>query len=182
MSTQTKIPIIGLMAKYEAALTGMGYSYTTRLLFLKRADLIIQRHENQGLEYLDQAVITSYLQEIDERYFRGRMQKRHYTSTIREIQRFVDYAYSGRSRLPNPRQGCRQKLSTGFEKIAEGFISGDFHPNTRCDIRWTTYKYFSWLEKQGFKDLDGVGALHLQKFLLDCSERYAPSSIRNGSL
>lgn len=134
MSTQTKIPITGLIEKYETALTGMGYSYTTRLLFLKRADLIIRRHENQGLEYFDRTIISDYLQEIDERYFNGKIQKLHYTRIIREIRRFADFACSGRSQLPNPCQGSRQKLSPEFEKIADGFVSGDFHPNTRCDI------------------------------------------------
>lgn len=72
-------------------------------------------------------------------------------------------------------RSCRKK----FEEIAEEFIAGDFHPNTRCDIRWVTYKYFAWLEEQGFSDMAGVGAVHIQKFLLVCSERYAPGTIHD---
>lgn len=108
------------------------------------------------------------------------MQKPHYERTKREIDRFVSYVYSGKSSaLPSPLCGARQKLTPKFEQIAEEFIAGDFHPNTRCDIRWVTHKYFAWLEEQGFRDMTGVGAIHIQKFLLSCSERYAPSTIHN---
>ena len=40
-----------------------------------------------------------------------------------------------------------------------------------------TYKYFAWLEEQGFRDITGVGAIHIQKFFLACSEHYTPSTI-----
>ena len=36
-----KIPIEGLLESYESALTEPGYSITTKLLFVKRAGLII---------------------------------------------------------------------------------------------------------------------------------------------
>ena len=76
-------------------------------------------------------------------------------------------------------RGARQELTPKFEQIAEEFIAGDLHPNTRCDIRWVTYKYFAWLEGQGFRGITGVGAVHIQKFLLACSEQDAPSTIHN---
>jgi len=66
--------------------------------------------------------------------------------------------------LPSTLQGARQKLTQKFEQIAEEFIAGDFHPNTRCDIRWVTYKYFAWLEEQGFTDIADVEAIYIQKF------------------
>ena len=46
-------------------------------------------------------------------------------------------------------------------------------------MRWVTHKYFAWLEEQGFQNLSGVGTVQIQKFLLACSERYAPSSVHN---
>ena len=46
-------------------------------------------------------------------------------------------------------------------------------------MRWTATKYFAWLENQGFKNLEGVGAIQIQKFLLDCSEKYAPGTIHD---
>lgn len=180
MLTQTNIPISGLLDGYEAALTKMGYSLTTKLLFIKRADLIIRRHLNRDSEYLLPNVIIEYIQEIDERYFNGDMKRRYHERVRREIERFVNYASSGNSSMqPSPLRGARQKLLPEFEQISEEFLSGKCHPNTRCDMRWTAYKYFSWLEGQGHKNLNGVGAVHLQKFLLYCSEQYAPSSIHN---
>lgn len=180
MSTQTKIPIAGLLDGYEAVLTQMGYSLTTKLLLIKRAELIVRRHVVQGVEHISSDIIAGYSCEIDERYFSGELKKRYYWSLKREIQRFVDYVDSGKSDMPpSPLRGARQTLTPEFEQIADEFLSEKFHPNTRCDIRWATHKYFAWLAMQGFKNLDSVGVMQLQKFLLECSERYAPSSIHD---
>ena len=115
MPTKGKIPIEGLLDGYEAALTEMGYSITTKLLLVKRAVLMIRRYQNAGLVYFDQAIINRYTGEIDC---------------------FVSYVRSGKSEaLPSTLRGARQELTPRFERIAEEFIAGDFHPNTRCDIR-----------------------------------------------
>ncbi len=181
MTTNVGIHISELLAKYEDALAAIGYSYTTRLLFLKQADLIVRMHENKGLEYINPSIIAEYMREIDQRYLDGKIQKKHYSRTVREIRRFADFVGSGQDPVapPSPLKGVRQKLSPEFEHIADSFVAGDFHPNTRCDVRWAVYKYFSWLESQGFSSLEGVGAPHLQRFLLDCSKRYSPSSVHN---
>ncbi len=180
MPAKEKIPIEGLVESYEAALTQTGYSITTKLLLVKRAELMIRRHLNVGLVYFDQAIINHYTSEIDDKYFKGNMQKKHYERTKREIDRFVSYVHTGRiDALSSTLRGARQELTPKFERIAEEFITGDFHPNTRCDIRWVTYKYFAWLEGQGFSGIAGVGAIHIQKFLLACSEQYAPSTIHD---
>jgi len=90
----------------------------------------------------------------------------------------VNYAGSGQSdRLPSILRGARQKLGSEFQEIAEGFLSGNFHGNTRCDMRWVTHKYFAWLEDQGFHNLSGVDALHIQKFLLNCSESFSAGTV-----
>lgn len=180
MPAKVMIPIEGVLDGYEAALTQMGYSITTRFLLVQRARKLIRRHLNSGVVYFDQAIVNRYVGEIDDKYFRGDMQKRHYDRAKREIDRFVSYVHSGKSdALPSTLRGARQRLTPEFERIAEEFVSGDFHPNTRCDIRWVTYKYFAWLEEQGFSSLSDVGAIHIQKFLLNCSEHYAPSTIHN---
>ncbi len=180
MTVKETIPIEGLLEGYEAALSQTGYSITTKLLLVRRAELMVRRHQNAGLTYFEQAIINCYTGEIDDKYFKGNMQKKHYERTRREIDRFVSYICTGRiDALSSTLRGVRQKLTPHFEKIAEEFIAGDFHPNTRCDIRWVTYKYFAWLEEQGFSDLAGVGTVHIQKFLLACSEKYAPGTIHD---
>ena len=91
MPSKVKIPIEGLLESYETALARTGYSITTKLLLVKRAELMIRRHLNVGLEYFDQAVVNLYTSEIDDKYFKGNMQKKHYERTKREIDRFVSY-------------------------------------------------------------------------------------------
>ena len=183
MLTQERIPITGLLEGYEAALTKMGYSVTTKLLFVRRAELIVRRHQNQDTEYLDTEILNEYVREVDERYFNGDMKQRHYWRAKREIERFVYFAFTKKSTaLPSPLLGVRQKLTPEFERISNAFLSGDFHPNTRCDVRWVTHKYFAWLEIEGFINLTDAGPVQIQRFLLDIAERYAPSTIHNTRL
>jgi len=180
MTTQTGIPIAGLLDGYETTLTEMGYGYATKLEFLKRAGLIIRQHESQGVEYIDASIVSAYSREIDDRYYNGNLKKHYYRGLARQIQRFVTYIDSGISgALPNPLRGSRQELTPEFERIADRFLSEKFHPNTRCDVRWVTRKYFAWLEEQGEMNPSGAGASFIQRFLLHCSEQYAPSSIHN---
>ena len=76
MITREKVPVEGLLESYEAALMQTGYSITTKLLLIRRADLMIRQHLNEGMVYFDQSVINRYLREIDDRYFRGTMLKK----------------------------------------------------------------------------------------------------------
>ena len=180
MPTTTEMSLTGLLDGYETTLTGMGYGYATKLELLKRAGVIIRRHEDQGLECIDPEIIADYAREIDDRYFNNELKWHYYRALTREIQRFVNYVDSGKSdALPSPLRGSKQKLTPKFEQIANVFVSEKFHPNTRSDIRWVTRKYLAWLEDQGHMNLIGVGASHIQRFLLFCSERYAPSSIHD---
>ena len=178
MFKEGQIPIGGLLEGYDAALGAMGYRATTRLLFIRRAETIIRRHENQGMKFLNPEIVADYAREIQERHFAGEMKRRYHERAMREIERFVSYACTGNaSALPSPLRGSKVKLTPEFARIADEFLSGDFHPNTRCDMRWTVHRYFAWLEEEGFRSLENVEAAHLQKFLLRVSERYAPSSV-----
>ena len=178
--TREKIPLAGLIDGFDAALTKLGYSLTTKLLFLRRAELIVRKHQNNGVEYLDLTIVNGYVQEIDERYFNGEMARRYHERTKREIDRFVNFAYTGDcAALTNPICGARQKLTPEFERITEEFLTGEFHPNTRCDLRWAAHKFFSWLTENGYTDLKEVGPSQIQVFLLDVAERYSPSTIFN---
>lgn len=180
MSDRIKIPLEGLLDGYESALSGLGYSVTTKLLFIKRAELIIRLHLRNGMEYLDPETLSHYKYEIDERYFNGELTRRHYESIRREIERFTAYAFSGEAiALPSPLRGPKQKVKPEFERIAEEFLSEKLHPNTRCDMRWVIHKYFAWLEEQGIQSLSETGTDLLQRFLLDCAERLSPSSVHN---
>lgn len=180
MFARATIPIGSLLVGYETALTEMGYSFSTKLTYLQYASIIIQRHQSSGLEYLEPEIFLNYIQEVDEKFLAGSLKKHYYASVRRAVEKFVSYICSGKAgMLPNPLRGAKQTLSPAFQQIADNFLSRGFHENTRCDIRWVTHKYFAWLEEQGFYNLDGVGAVHIQKFLLDCAETCSPGSVHN---
>ena len=117
------IPIERLLEGYKTALAQTGYSITTKLLSVKRAKLMIRRHLNAGLAYFDQTIINRYMGEIDDKYFKGNMQKKHYERTKREIDRFVSYVCTGRiDSLSSTLRGARQELTPKFEQIAKEFV------------------------------------------------------------
>jgi site-specific recombinase XerD len=171
--------IQNLFVKFETALTEYGFGYATRLRILHRAHTIVRRHEINGKDYFDGKIISDYYHEIDDRLYNGKMSKDHNQTLHREVGRFLQFAEHGTLKLPNLLKGCRQTITPDYEEIAENFLSGDMHPNTRNDIRWITYKYFAWLKEKGFEDLHGVGAREIQGFLLDCSKQMAMNSMRN---
>lgn len=111
MPVKENLPIEGLLENYEAALAQTGYNITAKLLLVRRAELVFRQHLNAGLAYFDQAAVNRYIGEIDDRYFKGNMQKKYYERTKREIDRFISYVSSGRiDALPSMLRGARQKL------------------------------------------------------------------------
>lgn len=158
MPPKENVPIEGLLENYETALTQTGYSITTKLLLVRRAELVIWRHQNAGLVYFDQTIINCYTGEID---------------------RFVSYVCTGRiDVLPSTLHGARQELTPRFERIAEEFIAGDFHPNTRCDIRWVTYKSLhDWRNRAS--TAHPRSKLCTSKISSVLFRAYAPSTVHN---
>ena len=61
MPPKETIPIERLLEGYETALAQTGYSITTKLLLVRRAELMVRRHMNAGLAYFDQAAVNRYI-------------------------------------------------------------------------------------------------------------------------
>ena len=170
------------LAAYETALTEYGLGYGSRLRFLVRAGAIVLKHESQGKDHLDNEAVADFYREASERLYSEAITKKHYWLLRREVARFLHFVETGEVKLPNPRCGSRQNLTLEYERIAEGYLSNDMHPNTRGDARWVTYKYFAWLEEHGYPDLRRANAEQIQKFLLDCSSKMATNSIHDVKL
>lgn len=182
MHKKDQVKMTELLSNYETALAEYMIGYSTRLRMLHRAGQIVQRHKIRGIDYVDNEIIVEYLREVDERFYSGTCGRKQNQMLHREVERFVRFAVTGEVKVPNPLKGCRQILSPEYELIAEAYLSGEMHPNTRNDARWITHKYFAWLEVQGYEDLSGVGAEQIQKFLLDCSGKMCMSSIHDVKL
>lgn len=116
MLTSGKILVEGLLEGYEAALIQTGYSITTKLLLIRRAELLIRRHLNMDRAYFDQGVIDHYTREIDDKYFKGNMQEKHYERSKRGIDRFVNYVRTGK--LSGLLHHCRASGKHPFPQFA----------------------------------------------------------------
>jgi site-specific recombinase XerD len=176
----SKLRLDELLGTYESALGAAGLGYATRLRMLKCAGRLVNMHDDRGLEALSDDVIEEYFSEADEALYQGKVNINHYRERNRDIERFLAFAKNGTVSVRFSQKGSRFKLLPEFERIAEAFLaSGDFHPNTRNDMRWVTHKYFAWLAEHDYDDLTGIGAEQIQKFMLDCSKEVVPNSMHN---
>jgi site-specific recombinase XerD len=168
-----------LLTSYEAALTDLGLSYIRRLNVLMRAGTIERRHRLRGEEYLNLEIVAEYLREADERYYTGVCGRKRHQELHREVERFLFFAETGRTNLPNPLLGCRQELGTYYGTIAEDFIETIPNANSRNDARWVAHKYFAWLGEKEIVDLSGADAPQIQNFMQCCSKLLSMNSMRN---
>lgn len=170
-----------LLENYEAALKTLGSGYSARLETLCHAGMVIKRHESKGLTWFEDETISEYLGYTENRFYEGEITKRKYNKIIFNTNLLLSYLESGII-VPkkNSLKGSRCEIQPEFERIADAFLtSGNFHANTRNDIRWVIHKYFAWLYEEGYENLSGVGGAQLQKFLLDCSKKHPPTSVHN---
>ena len=169
-----------LLQNYEKALSARKLGYSSRLGSLACAGGIIRLHESERLHVLDETVIARYAQEIDKRFYDGKMGKGRYRLLLTYIKRFLDFCDTGEISTTYSHAGSRYTLTPEYERIANDFLASDtFHPNTKNDMRWVSHKYFAWLKKEGCEDLSYVSVKELQSFLLVCSKNHPPSSMHN---
>lgn len=173
---QKRIP--DLLLGFETALRAWGLSASSVLYNLHCCSVMLKMHEERGAEYLEREIVADYTTSVRKRYDDGEIGRVYHNNVMRNINRFLEYAETGKIVRENPRKGSRYTLTPEFERIADGYLaSGKFHPNTRNDMRWVVHKYFSWLTSQGFSDLNGVGVQQLQQFLVDCAKQLTWGSV-----
>ena len=172
---QWRMPLDGLLKRYEACLMEMEYCLTTRYDILKWTGDFISKHLKWGYDYMDKTTISQFMQELDDRRYNGAIGEQHYRKMKRLVERFIRFAYLGDAGTPpNPKKGAKQELSEKYETLCGMFLQSlDVHPNTWGDIRWVTRLYFSWLEVRCIEDIKEAEAIHVQKFLLECSQRFS---------
>ena len=169
-----------LSQSYENALVAKGIGYSSRYEALAHANQIIRKHEVEGLTQLEENIVTEYLHGITERFYSGTMGKLRYQRRMRQITRFLCFCESGEIDTTHTHTESRYSLTPEFERIANAFLaSGEFHSNTRNDMRWVAHKYFTWLADKGHEDMAAVDVGQLQEFLLDCAKKHPPNSMHN---
>jgi len=172
-----------LFEQFENALCDYGLGYSARLAALTRASAIVIKHEDLGLTALDRSIVVKHLNDAEERFYAGQLTKNSYHIIRRSVQRFMTFIETGCVELANPLKGSRIQLEPLYQEITDRYLaSGEFHPNTRNDMRWIAHKYFNWLAENDYNDLTGVGAPEIQRFLLACSKEMAPTSMHNVKL
>jgi site-specific recombinase XerD len=182
MQTQA-VKLTELFNDFEAALIDYGLGFGGRLSTLKCVRSVMLRHEKLGLMYLDKNIVANHLNDIEERFYAGKIKRGHYDEQRRSADRFINFAETGSVALPNPLKGSRTPLIPEYQQIADNYLSsGDFHPNTRNDMRWIAHKYFNWLTENGHYELRTIGTPELQRFLIECSKLLAPGSMHNVKL
>jgi len=169
-----------ILENYDDALRAAGYAHAGRAKILNRATMLVQWHDKAGCLELNDEVVAEYFHDIDQRLCEGKLNAKSHRNLFREVDKFLNFCKTGSVIQPCPLKGSRLRLTPEYQRIADAFLaSGDFHPNTKNDMRWVVHKYFAWLDEHGHGDLTGLGVAPLQGFLLDCSKQLSPSSMHN---
>jgi len=175
---QTRQKIADLLDGFDGEMKKHGLALRTRLYNLCCITPLVLLHEEHGTEWLDDTLIAEFMRTSRERHDAGNMRMTYFTSIRRNVEQFVTYANGGCPVWNNPNRGSTYTLTPEFQRIADGYLERDeFHPNTRNDARWVTHKYFAWLAEQGYENLNGIGAKHLQKFLVFCAGNMMSNSL-----
>lgn len=169
-----------LLEDYETALKDYGLTASCRLDCVQRASGVIRRHEAVGERYLNRQILADYYREWSDRSYRGEVKENYAQYVQRTLERFIHFIDTGEIKSHKNQTGSRVVLLPEFQVIVDAFLSsGEFHPNTSNDMRWVAHMYFNWLTEQGFKNHCGIGAVHIQKFVLHCTETLSKNSVRN---
>lgn len=177
--TQQRIRLEGLLKRYEESLVQAEYCLSTRYDILRWSGNFINRHFRSGYDYMNWDTINEFIKEMDDRRYKGEIGQEHYKKWKRIIERFIQFAYTGEiCILPSAKSGPTQELENKYEKLCGDFLqSVSVQPNTWTDIRWVTRLYLSWLEGRGIQDIKDTEVIHVQKFLLECSQRFSVNTM-----
>ena len=96
MITQQKIPLEGLLKRYEESLIQAGYCLTTRYDILRWSQNFISMHLRNRYDYMNRETINQFMKEKDERRYTGKIGQEHYQKWKRLIERFILFAYTGK--------------------------------------------------------------------------------------
>jgi hypothetical protein len=139
-------PLRVMVEDYDAALKDYGLACVTRLHMLSRISALIRTHELRGKDSLDRDIIAEAYRETNDRIYRGEILKANGQIVLRSLERFLHFVDTGEIKVPSNPKGSLIVLLPQLQEIVDGFLSsGNFHPNTRNDMRWVAHKYFEWL-------------------------------------
>jgi len=141
---------------------------------------IVKLHEKQGKTSLDHDTMNKYMRHIEERCERGEIGSGHYNRLRRGAERLIEMNDIGRLEWSCPSKVSKFKLNAYFEGILSEFLSQkQWNPNTCGDVTWVARKFFAWLIFDGHKDLAGVGADEIQRFMIHCSNHMRSTGVHN---
>lgn len=181
MIIQKRIPISGLLRRFEDCLRDNEYCISYRYTMLRYASDILRTHLLKNLEYIDQGLIDAALLEHERRMAGGELSKGQYDKWKRCIERFLIFVETGKiGMLPNPMRGSRQKIQRIYEELSDLFLQSlTMTENAQHDCRWVTRMYLGWLESEGVLNVEEINIGLVQRFLLKCSQQYSQNTMKD---
>lgn len=144
---------------------------------------IIKLHEEGGFEKFNQEIIQSYVCDIENRLAENQISHGTYRQHIVGQERLCEMHKDGKFTLKGPKFNSRFKLNDYYEKILKEYLdTGGFSIKGRSDAMWIAKKYFAWLITENHITLKSVGATHIQKFMIFCSNHMRSSSLHDVKL
>lgn len=164
----SNIKILELAAKVKEKMKALGYSDYTIKNECDSAFASISKHfERARKEYFDIKIIDDYVKEIKKSNARGNVGRYRCLLLKRSAERLKNFYETGSispSYLPI---APKTALGKYFEdSIKEYLSSGSVTEGTKNSASWVTRKFYTWLIKEGHKDLTEVGPQEIHSFIM----------------
>jgi integrase len=136
---------------------------------------IVGMHDSVGETYLNQAIVTEFIEETESRFRREDISQIYYRFLNKTIGYLVEYRSTGTMRL------ARQfitSVSDYYDNILAAILEYTGWNRKSSHSIWSAAKtYFNWLVAAGHEDLSRVTPDVVKLYLVDCASRLSGSSL-----
>lgn len=136
--------------------------------------------ETHGSSEWSDKLAEDYRTHLKQRVNNNEIGDDRYRILMFGIDEIEEFNKTGKLLWPFHRKRKGYNLNAYYERLLTEFLeSEDFHPNTRCDVRWASIRYFSWLQHEGYSTLKKVDASVIQEYFRISSLELKANSLYN---
>ena len=176
-----KLTINELALRVTEEMTKLGLSLNTIWCAYNASIVqIVRLHEKKNKKYYNRSIVTEYVRSVKKRKENGELTDASYRRLMRGAERLTELHDTGKLEWSCPGKVSKYKLTEYYENVIDEFIAaGEWHPNTLGDVTWVARKFFAWLIQEKIENLCDVGAVEIQRFMINCAEHLRTNTMHD---
>jgi integrase/recombinase XerD len=172
------ISICELVTQTLVALREFGYTADT----LRQKESLILRilklHEQHGEKMYNENLVARYLNEFEERYRRGEINRKACTNRTKVAEYLSEFRHNGT--ISFIKRNLKNNLPHYYENLRSDFLVYEgWGEKVRKQVWNYSKPFFTWLIKEGHGDLSTVDETTVRKYLIYCSKSMTHGSLVN---